>query len=66
MPDPLCPLCAKPGRLLDVAHSNPFKPLVDYYRCDGCPHVWWQSKTDPNAPPVDVTPKTKAISRRVP
>jgi len=29
---------------------------VDYYRCDGCGHVWTVSKNDPETPVLHVTP----------
>ena len=51
----VCPLCRQPGRLLDVSSNNPFRSVVDYYRCDPCGCVWSLSKADPNAPAVNVT-----------
>jgi rubredoxin len=48
----LCPQCNRPGRLLESASQTAW---VDYYRCDGCGHVWTYDKKDVNAPPHDVT-----------
>ena len=64
MPYQRCPICYQPGRLLDVARSNPFGTSVDYYRCDPCAHVWWLRKFDPKAAlkvtkPKGETPKAE-------
>jgi Zn-finger nucleic acid-binding protein len=33
----ICPKCQMPGRHLAATSEN---AVVDYYRCDGCGHVW--------------------------
>ena len=58
-----CPYCHQRARLLDSGVTSPFAQAVDYYRCDPCAYVWWQSKTDAKASPVSVTVAPATIPR---
>ena len=42
MPARTCPHCNETGRFLDQASRN---ATVNYYRCESCGHIWWDSKT---------------------
>jgi hypothetical protein len=48
-----CPKCQRPApRLLNGVSAE---AVVNYYRCDGCGHVWILPKGDSDAAPVLVT-----------
>ena len=47
MVDCPCPVCERSARWLDAASQDAH---VDYYRCDGCGHVWNVPKGQPDAP----------------
>ena len=44
MPKSHCPQCGRTGRFLEQSSQG---SVVDYYRCDGCGHVWTTPKCDP-------------------
>ena len=48
----VCTVCRKTGRLLE----GPTHPLVDFYACDTCGHIWARDKNNPDAPERDVMP----------
>jgi len=52
MLDPHCAHCGGPARLLTDLSRQAF---VNYYRCDGCGHVWTNEKNKPNSPDTPVT-----------
>ena len=52
MPHRLCSMCELQGRFLEHVSRD---ALVEYYRCDGCEHVWTHRKVNPNSPPEPVT-----------
>jgi hypothetical protein len=62
VPNQLCPTCEKPTpRKLDG--PNDFA-TVNYYRCEGCGHVWTTSKKDGSIV-THVTPLAKAPKKQV-
>jgi hypothetical protein len=52
MPEKLCPVCRNQGFLLEETSRD---ALVNYYSCSVCRHIWTLNKSDPNAPPRNVT-----------
>ena len=52
MPDRLCPMCRKPGRMLPASSPD---AVATYYRCDTCGRVWTQRNDPSNSPPTPVT-----------
>jgi hypothetical protein len=53
MPMDLCPKCLKPEP--KWLESTSAMAVVNYYRCDGCGHVWHIPKAEPDARPTSVT-----------
>ncbi len=64
MPTRPCPACAATAlRHLSLSEDA----LVHYYRCDGCGHVFTNTKGAPEAPPVQLShevTETAAQTRR--
>jgi hypothetical protein len=56
MPYSVCPKCLRDGRHLAASSES---SAVDYYRCDGCGHVWAISKKQGTSRDVTVA-KEKA------
>ena len=51
MASSVCPKCLQKGRHLAASSEN---SAVDYYRCDGCGHVWSINKQGGAAKDVTV------------
>jgi len=51
----VCPVCGREGRFLEASSQQ---SDVDYFRCDGCGHVWSLNRKNPKSPPRDVTERT--------
>jgi hypothetical protein len=61
VPNQLCPTCEKPTqRKLDGPSDF---ATVNYYRCEGCGHVWTTSKKDGSIV-THVTPLAKAPKKQ--
>src|SRR6476469_2660426 len=53
MPVQPCPVCRRTTpRWLEASSKE---APVNYYRCEGCGHVWVVPKTNPAAPPTVIT-----------
>ena len=59
MPPNNCPKCRQAGRKLD---PKSFAEIVDYFRCDGCWHVWAIDKGDPEERLIDITIEARKLN----